>query len=52
MDGCGRRKVKEGGELVENIIWEGSESVSAKIMNGNESVMMNGMECGWKGIRG
>ena len=28
MDGwCGRRKVIEGGELVEDTIWEGGESV-------------------------
>ena len=35
VDGwCGRRKVSEGGELVENTIWEGGESVVVEIMKG------------------
>ena len=50
MDGwCGRRKGSEGGELVENTIWEGGESVVVEVVKGNESVMMNGMGYGWKG---
>jgi hypothetical protein len=35
MDGwCGRRKGREGVELVENTIWEGCESVVAEFMKG------------------
>ena len=35
MDGwCGRRKGREGGDLVENTIWEGGESVVVEIMKG------------------
>ena len=35
MDGwCGRRKVSEGGDLVENTIWEGGESVVVEDMKG------------------
>ena len=35
VDGwCGRRKGSEGGELVENTIWEGGESVVAEVMKG------------------
>ena len=31
---CGRRKGIEGGELVENTIWEGGESVVVEEMKG------------------
>ena len=31
---CGRRKGSEGGDLVENTIWEGGESVVVEEMNG------------------
>ena len=35
MDGlCGRRKVIDGGELIENTIWEGGESVVVEGMKG------------------
>ena len=35
MDGlCGRRKGREGGDLVENTIWEGCESVVVEVMKG------------------
>ena len=43
MDGwCGRRKGSEGGELVENTIWEGGESVVVEGMKGMR--VWNGME--------
>ena len=33
IDGwCGRRKSIEGGELVENTIWEGGKSVVVEVM--------------------
>ena len=35
VDGwCGRRKGIEGGELVENTIWEGGETVVVEVMKG------------------
>ena len=34
MDGVEERKEKEGGELVENTIWEGDESVVVEEMKG------------------
>ena len=35
MDGwCGRREGSEGGDLVENTIWEGGESVVVEVMKG------------------
>jgi hypothetical protein len=35
VDGwCGRRKGIEGGDLVENTIWEGGESVVVEVMKG------------------
>ena len=40
----GRRKRREGGELGEDSIWQGGQSVVVKGMNGNESVMMNEMK--------